>query len=89
LAGKDVTGKLKERQGSILTQFCTAPSEWLADEFYGLHRQDVLIKYAPRLKIGIIANEEPSIKIAQPGDFSTVPYAEPSFWMGFHSPYFT
>ncbi|SAM08681.1 hypothetical protein [Absidia glauca] len=61
----------------------------VTDEFYGLHRQDVLIKYAPRLKIGTIANEEPSIKIAQPGDFSTVPYAEPSFWMGFHSPYFT
>jgi cytochrome b involved in lipid metabolism len=26
LAGKDVTGKLRERQGSILTQFCTAYS---------------------------------------------------------------
>ncbi|ORZ12295.1 acyl-CoA dehydrogenase/oxidase [Absidia repens] len=60
----------------------------VTDEFYGLHRQEVLTKYAPRLKIGTIANEEPNIKAVEPGALSTVPYGEPSFWMGFHSPYF-
>lgn len=58
------------------------------DAFYGLHRQEVLVKYA-RYKIGTIENEQPQIDMVQPGDYSKVPYAEPSAWMGFKSPYFT
>lgn len=57
------------------------------DAFYGLHRQEVLIKY-DRLKIGTIAGEEPQISIRQPGEISRVPYAESSAWMGYKSPYF-
>ncbi|KAI7885262.1 acyl-CoA dehydrogenase NM domain-like protein [Lichtheimia hyalospora FSU 10163] len=57
------------------------------EAFYGLHRQEVLIKY-DRLKIGTIAGEEPQIAIRQPGEISRVPYAEPSAWMGYKSPYF-
>jgi hypothetical protein len=48
----------------------------------------VLIKYAPRLKIGTIENEVAQVNIPVPGDLSAVPYAEPSYWMGFKSPYF-
>ena len=58
------------------------------EDFYGLHRQDVLIKYAPRLKIGSIENEVSQVSIPSPGDLSAVPYAEPSYWMGFKSAYF-
>lgn len=57
------------------------------DAFYGLHRQEVLIKY-DRYKIGTIEGETPAISIRQPGEISRVPYAEPSAWMGFKSPYF-
>ncbi|KAG2185997.1 hypothetical protein INT43_002435 [Umbelopsis isabellina] len=59
------------------------------DEFYGLHRQEVLVKYAPKLKIGSIANEKPAIPVATPGTISQVPYGEPSAWQGFKSAYFT
>ncbi|KAI8356629.1 acyl-CoA dehydrogenase/oxidase [Choanephora cucurbitarum] len=57
------------------------------DAFYGLHRQEVLVKY-DRYKIGTIENEKPQIDFYQDGDFSKVPYAESSAWMGFKSPYF-
>jgi len=59
------------------------------DAFYGLHRQEVLFKYAPKLKIGTIANENPSIDMYAPGTISKVPYGEPSAWQGYKSPYFT
>lgn len=58
------------------------------DAFYGLHRQEVLVKYA-RYKIGTIADEKPQIDFYEEGSFSKVPYAESSAWMGFKSPYFT
>ncbi|KAI8972295.1 acyl-CoA dehydrogenase/oxidase [Pilobolus umbonatus] len=57
------------------------------DAFYGLHRQDVLIKY-DRYKIGSIEGETAQIDVYQPGDLSTVPYGESSAWMGFKSPYY-
>ncbi|CDS04548.1 hypothetical protein LRAMOSA07195 [Lichtheimia ramosa] len=57
------------------------------DAFYGLHRQEVLRKYA-RYKIGTIEGEKPQIEFREPGSLSKVPYAESSAWMGFKSPYF-
>ncbi|KAI7902544.1 acyl-CoA dehydrogenase/oxidase [Cokeromyces recurvatus] len=60
----------------------------VTEDFYALHRQDVLIKYAPRLKIGVIENEKSQVIIRQSGDLSNVPYAEPSYWMGFKSAYY-
>ncbi|SAL95004.1 hypothetical protein [Absidia glauca] len=57
------------------------------DVFYGLHKQDVLLKY-DRYKIGTIVNETPQVTFNEAGDLSKVPYAESSFWMGFKSPYF-
>ncbi|KAI9473463.1 MAG: acyl-CoA dehydrogenase/oxidase [Benjaminiella poitrasii] len=58
------------------------------DAFYGLHRQEVLVKYQ-RYKIGTIVDEQPQIDFYQPGDLSKVPYAESSAWMGFKSPYYS
>ncbi|KAI8992145.1 acyl-CoA dehydrogenase/oxidase [Mycotypha africana] len=57
------------------------------DAFYGLHRQEVLVKYA-RYKIGRIEGEKPQIDFYEEGSLSKVPYAEPSAWMGFKSAYF-
>ncbi|KAG0170056.1 hypothetical protein DFQ28_002596 [Apophysomyces sp. BC1034] len=57
------------------------------DDFYGLHRQEVLKKYG-RYKIGTIEGEQPKIEMREAGSFSKVPYAESSAWMGFKSPYF-
>ncbi|PRP88756.1 hypothetical protein PROFUN_00224 [Planoprotostelium fungivorum] len=55
--------------------------------FYGLHRQEVLLKYK-RFKIGRVEGAEPQIEMHQPGAISGVPYSEPSFWLGYKSPYF-
>ena len=57
------------------------------DAFYGLHRQEVLLKYA-RYKIGTIINETPRIPVRQHGAISTVPYGEISAFMGYKSPYY-
>ncbi|CDH52513.1 acyl-dehydrogenase [Lichtheimia corymbifera JMRC:FSU:9682] len=58
------------------------------DAFYGLHRQEVLLKYN-RYKIGTIAGETPQIEFREAGSLTKVPYGEPSAWMGFRSPYYT
>jgi predicted heme/steroid binding protein len=57
------------------------------DAFYGLHRQDVLHKYN-RYKIGTIAGFKPQIEWREPGSLSKVPYAEPSAFQGFKSPFY-
>ncbi|KAI8809495.1 acyl-CoA dehydrogenase/oxidase [Cladochytrium replicatum] len=59
----------------------------VTEEFYGLHRQEVLDKYRKKLKIGDIAGA--TRKVLQTGGVvSKVPYAEPSFFQGFKSPYY-
>ncbi|KAJ3187949.1 hypothetical protein HDU85_006342 [Gaertneriomyces sp. JEL0708] len=58
------------------------------EEFYGLHRQSVLSKFGPKYEIGTVKGQTPVITLQQPGDISTVPYAEPPAWQGFHSPYY-
>lgn len=59
--------------------------------FFGLHRQEVLVKpqYA-RLQIGKIIGQEETIKPPAPGELSQVPYAEPT-WLskGYYSPYYS
>ncbi|KAI8913386.1 acyl-CoA dehydrogenase/oxidase [Gorgonomyces haynaldii] len=55
------------------------------EQFYGLHRQEVLEKYK-KLRVGTIKGEQP--KILKNEGISKVPYAEPSFWQGFHSAYY-
>ena len=57
-------------------------------DFYNLHRQEVLDKY-PDLRIGTVQGETPQVIVRQPGELSTVPYAEP-LWLAppFKSPYY-
>ncbi|KIV77618.1 hypothetical protein PV11_09406 [Exophiala sideris] len=56
--------------------------------FYNLHRQEVLQKYSS-LCIGVLEGEKPEVIDPQPGDISSVPYAEP-LWLApaFKSPYY-
>lgn len=56
-------------------------------EFYGFHRQEVLVKYK-RLVIGSIVNEKPKVIDNFNGQITTVPFSEPSNAGGFHSPYY-
>lgn len=60
-------------------------------DFYNLHRQEVLYRYAPKLLIGTIAGETPVVAVdpPAPGSLSTVPYAEP-LWLSpaYKSPYY-
>lgn len=48
------------------------------NEFFGLHRRDVLDKFGPRLIIGSVANETPKLAPAAQAKtgFSSIPYAE-------------
>ncbi|KZZ94071.1 acyl-CoA dehydrogenase [Ascosphaera apis ARSEF 7405] len=57
-------------------------------DFYNLHRQEVLEKYAD-LCIGIVEGEQPEVIERKAGDLSPVPYAEP-LWLTpqFVSPYY-
>lgn len=59
------------------------------DDFYSLHRQEVLHKYN-NLCIGSINGEAPQIIVPKPGDLSKVPYGEPAWLMEeeYNSPYF-
>eukprot|EP00232_Nephroselmis_pyriformis_P022197 CAMPEP_0182864474 /NCGR_PEP_ID=MMETSP0034_2-20130328/7186_1 /TAXON_ID=156128 /ORGANISM="Nephroselmis pyriformis, Strain CCMP717" /LENGTH=515 /DNA_ID=CAMNT_0024996729 /DNA_START=72 /DNA_END=1619 /DNA_ORIENTATION=+ len=57
-------------------------------EFFALHRTEILTKYA-RLVVGTISDARtPEAWVAAPGAISPVPYAESSFWQEWHSPYF-
>ncbi|KAI8995726.1 acyl-CoA dehydrogenase/oxidase [Gaertneriomyces semiglobifer] len=58
------------------------------EEFYGLHRQEVMEKFGPRYIIGQIADEKPKLQLTKPGEFSKVPYAESGFWQGRPSPFY-
>jgi len=58
--------------------------------FFGLHRHEILLKpQYKRLQIGTIRGEEEMIHPPAPGQFSRVPYAEPT-WLsnGYFSPYY-
>lgn len=57
-------------------------------DFYNLHRQEVLSKYADLL-IGNIRGEQSQIIVPNAGDLSLVPYGEPP-WLNpeYNSPYF-
>eukprot|EP00928_Gymnodinium_smaydae_P043474 TRINITY_DN29113_c0_g2_i1.p1 TRINITY_DN29113_c0_g2~~TRINITY_DN29113_c0_g2_i1.p1 ORF type:complete len:534 (-),score=140.07 TRINITY_DN29113_c0_g2_i1:146-1576(-) len=54
--------------------------------FWSYHANEVLRKY-DRLKIGRLEGAK-SEKIPGPADISPVPFAEPSYWMGWKSPYY-
>ena len=57
--------------------------------FYNLHRHSVIEKYRPSLCLGTLEGETPEVVEMEPGDLSSVPYAEP-LWLTptFKSPYY-
>lgn len=58
------------------------------EDFYGLHRAEVLDKYENLLK-GRLADAGENVNSTETfGCISTVPYAEPSYEQGMYSPYF-
>mmetsp|Transcript_35667 Transcript_35667/g.44235 ORF Transcript_35667/g.44235 Transcript_35667/m.44235 type:complete len:520 (+) Transcript_35667:187-1746(+) len=64
----------------------------VTEDFYGLHRVEVLEKYGPRLKVGIISDADAKGVVVEPQDnfekISKVPFAETAYWRGLHSPYY-
>lgn len=56
------------------------------EAFYGLHRQEVLEKYAPRLVIGNIEGSDEPLHMENAGDISAVPFGEHPFFRGERSP---
>ncbi len=58
------------------------------EDFYALHRHEVLQKYAPKLLVGRIAGETQKVIAQDGGQLSRVPYGEPSYFQGFRSTYF-
>ena len=58
------------------------------EDFYGLHRHEVIQKYSPKLLIGKIASEKPKVLVQDGGKLSVVPYGESSYFTGFRSAYF-
>eukprot|EP00924_Labyrinthula_sp_SR-Ha-C_P002308 maker-scaffold_16-snap-gene-0.41-mRNA-1 protein AED:0.02 eAED:0.02 QI:82/1/1/1/1/1/3/45/532 len=59
----------------------------VTEDFFGLHRLEVLEKYESKLCIGKIEGTKDR-KRESFGDVSTVPYAEPYFWQHKPSPYY-
>jgi alkylation response protein AidB-like acyl-CoA dehydrogenase len=69
----------------ILTKYAGQDA---TEQFYALHRHEVLEKYLGKLQVGVIENgmhEEPS----NLGEISEVPFAEHIAWRDYDSPYFT
>ncbi|KAI8817766.1 acyl-CoA dehydrogenase/oxidase [Fimicolochytrium jonesii] len=58
------------------------------EQFYGLHRHEVMEKFGPRYIIGQIIGEMPKLQLQRSGEFSKVPYAESPFVQGRPSPYY-
>jgi len=76
--------------GSTVLYDADVAGQDATEQFFGLHRHEVLLKpqYA-RLIIGQVEGEESQIRAPVAGDISQVPYAEPT-WLndGFFSPYY-
>lgn len=63
----------------------------VSEDFWGLHKAEVLAKYGPKLLVGQIQGASGKAEekhIDGWAKISTVPYAEPSYWRGWKSPYF-
>mmetsp|Transcript_29302 Transcript_29302/g.95496 ORF Transcript_29302/g.95496 Transcript_29302/m.95496 type:complete len:523 (-) Transcript_29302:1361-2929(-) len=60
------------------------------DEFFSLHRAEILGKSGARLVVGELTGSAPAPEPERiNGKLSGVPYAESSYWHDFKSPYFT
>lgn len=61
----------------------------VTSEFYAFHARDVLEKYGPRMRVGTVGDSStaPSKEFRKGIDVYT-PFAEPSFFRGWKSPYY-
>jgi len=84
----DITRFAKSHPGGKLTILDYAGQD-ATEDFYGLHRNEVLDKYA-RLRKGRVADAGPERITASEahGSISAVPFAEPAHLQGLTSPYF-
>mmetsp|Transcript_60303 Transcript_60303/g.152930 ORF Transcript_60303/g.152930 Transcript_60303/m.152930 type:complete len:531 (-) Transcript_60303:458-2050(-) len=59
-------------------------------EFFAMHKAEVLDKYGPKLLKGTVAGAKVGAMqaTADPHSINVAPYSEPSFWMGWKSPYY-
>mmetsp|Transcript_41629 Transcript_41629/g.107712 ORF Transcript_41629/g.107712 Transcript_41629/m.107712 type:complete len:526 (-) Transcript_41629:171-1748(-) len=57
-----------------------------SEVFWSYHAYEVLKKYA-KLKIGLLEGAKP-LKVIESDEISTVPFSEPSYWLGWESPYY-
>ena len=70
----------------VITRFAGRDA---TDVFYGLHRSDVLTKWAPQLQVGIIEGTDGDAPGLPFEEISDVPFAEHIAWRGYESPYYT
>ena len=59
------------------------------EEFFSLHRQEVLVKYEKKLLVGTMEGFDEDDTVVGIGEISEVPYSEHPAWLNFESPYFT
>ena len=55
--------------------------------FFALHRKEVITKFGPKLKVGILSDAPPPAFGDLPLIDNVTPFAEHSFWRGWHSPH--
>lgn len=84
----DVTKFLNAHPGGKGALLTYAGKE-VTSEFYAFHSRDVLEKYGPRMRVGTVGDSStaPSKEYRKGIDVYT-PFAEPSFFRGWKSPYY-
>ena len=73
----DVSSFAKMHPGGELLLLSFAGKD-ATEAFFDLHRHDVLLKYIPRLRVGVLSGHTPKALAPKAGELSTVPFAEPS-----------
>ena len=85
----DVTKFLKAHPGGKTVLVAYAGKD-ATNEFYDFHARDVMEKYGPKLRVGTVTDSltaTPSAEHRKVIDIFT-PFAEPSFFRGWKSPYY-
>ena len=86
----DVTKFLKSHPGGAQVILDSSGRD-ATEEFFSFHKKEVLAKYGPKLRVGVLENYAPIIDPTSPSPvFDTyTPFAESPFIRGWRSPYFT
>jgi alkylation response protein AidB-like acyl-CoA dehydrogenase/predicted heme/steroid binding protein len=84
----DVTKFLNSHPGGKGVLLAYAGKE-VTSEFYSFHARDVLEKYGPRMRVGTVGDSSTApTKEFRKGIDAYTPFAEPSFFRGWKSPYY-